>query len=89
MEGKSLYAACSLRSLGRDPFVTGLTIPACLRCPILLFDRTWARVSLSLNFGLAANSPKRDGCHGCPYPNLGNTNYVEWEGKRERAITRE
>ena len=25
MEGKSLYAACSLRSLGRDPFVTGLT----------------------------------------------------------------
>jgi hypothetical protein len=38
--------------------------------------KTSARVHLSLNFGLAAKAPKRDDCHRCRYPNLGNTNYV-------------
>ena len=38
--------------------------------------KTCARVDLSLNFGLAAKAPKRDGCHRCHYPNLANTNYV-------------
>jgi hypothetical protein len=42
----------------------------------LLFDQNLCWGDLSLNFGLAAKAPKRDGCHRCHYPNLANTNYV-------------
>src|SRR4029077_6641923 len=46
--------------------------------------KTCAGVDLSLNFGLAAKAPKRDGCHTCHYPNLGNTNYVSVRGNANK-----
>jgi len=33
-------------------------------------------VGLNLSFGLAVKGSKRDGGHGCPYPNSGNTTAV-------------
>jgi hypothetical protein len=48
-----------------------------LRSRFAEFGETYTRVGLSLNLGLAARAPKRDGYHGCPYPILA-TRRASW-----------